>query len=293
MLCWDKLPRPAGVPRRSLPPQACDCHIHISDASGRFPVRRATHPPLHATPEACREMFHDTGLQRAVAVQLMAYGGDNEVMLEALRAHPGALRGIAELSPDVSDNTLETLHAAGVRGLRFYLEPPRAIPGLEVSGAGLEDLRKLAPRMRSLGWVAELSAGCDLIVRIAPMLQALGLSIVLEHMAGCTAARGIFDPAVRQIIALLETGVVWIKLTVCAMSELSPEYRDLRPIHDAFVAAAPDRMLWGSNWPHAMPHGKSADSGKLLDLLDTWLEHDERLRTAILCDNPARLFDFR
>jgi 2-pyrone-4,6-dicarboxylate lactonase len=285
--------RPSSAPRRRLPPGACDCHIHFSDASGRFPLRRTTHEPLHATPEMYRAMLQATGLERGVAVQLMAYGADNGLLTEGLARNRGALRGIAELTPDAGDDEIERLHALGVRGLRFYFEPPRPIPGLKINGASMADLAALAPRMKALGWVAEISAGCDFLVERASELQALGVSVVLEHMAGCTAARGVADRSARRILHLLDTGVFWIKLTACAVSDRYPDYEDLRPLHDAFVAAAPDRMLWGSNWPHALPGNQTPDSGHLLDLFDEWLCHDDGLRRAILSENPAQLFAFR
>jgi predicted TIM-barrel fold metal-dependent hydrolase len=286
-------PRAATPPRRPLPPGACDCHVHISDATGKFPIRRQTHPPLHAPFEVHHAMVQAAGLERSVAVQLMAYGGDNDAMTEALLKSGGAMRGIAELTAAATDADLERLHAAGVRGLRFYFELPTSIPGLgKIQGIGMDDLVALAPRMRALNWVAEVSARCDLIVERAPQLQSLGVPIVLEHMAGCTAARGAADPGVQRMLGLLGTGSFWVKLTICRMSNRYPDFEDLRPLHDAFVAAAPDRMVWGSDWPHGMMHDNAPDVGHLLDLFDTWIEHDDRLRQTILAENPARLFDF-
>jgi 2-pyrone-4,6-dicarboxylate lactonase len=286
------VPQRSTTPRRRPPPGACDCHIHVSDATGRFPIYRKTHPPLHATPQSHRAMLQSTGLERSVAVQLMAYGSDNDALLRALADSNGMLRGIAELTSETTDARFEQLQVAGIRGLRFYLEPPRRIPGLSVSGVGVAELIALAPRMKQFGWLAEISAGCDLIVELAPLLRSLGVAVVLEHMAGCTGARGVHDPLVGSMLGLLETGVFWVKLTVGAMSERYPNYEDLRPVHDAFIEAAPRRMLWGSNWPHAMPIGKRTDSGHLLDLFDDWIAHDEGLRRLILSENPARLFEF-
>ncbi len=286
-------PRPSSAPRRALPVGACDCHIHASDGSGRFPIHRETHPPLHAVWREQEAMLDATGLSRTVGVQLMAYGRDNRALTETLVLSRGRMRGVAEVGPDVTDAELEQLHAAGVRGLRFYLEPPRPIPNLQIKGTPFEDVIALAPRIASLGWCIEISAGCDLIVNLAPKLADLGAPVVFEHMAGCTAARGLADPAVARVIALIaEHEAFWVKLTVCAMSQRHPDYEDLRPIHDAMVRAAPQRLVWGSNWPHAMMGDSTPDSGRLLDLLDDWLGGDEALRRGILAENPARLFGF-
>jgi predicted TIM-barrel fold metal-dependent hydrolase len=238
-------------------------------------------------------MMEATGLQRAIGVQLMAYGADNRALVEALSLSQGALRGVAELSASATDQEMESLHAAGVRGLRFYIELPTTVSGIsKVEGVGFADLVQLAPRMKALGWVAQLSARCDTLVAQARLLQSLGIPVVLEHMAGCEASRGLADPVVQKMISLLAGGEFWIKLTVCAMSKRFPDYEDLRPLHDAFVKAAPQRMIWGSNWPHRRGGEKTPEMGHLLDLFDEWIDHDDALRRAILSDNPTRLFDF-
>lgn len=286
-------PRPATSPRRPPPPGACDCHVHISDASGRFPLRRQLgYEPPDATLEVHRATLRVAGLERSVAVQLLAYGGDNTLMCEALVNGKGALRGVAELTQYVSDAELERLHAAGVRGLRFYFELPSPLPGVHAQGVGLDDLVALAPRMKALGWVAEISASCERVLETAPVLQSLGVPIVLEHMAGCLAAKGAADPGFRKMLGLLDSGAFWVKLTLCRMSKTAPDYEDLRPLHDAFIIAAPQRLIWGSDWPHVGMGDNAPDVGHLLDLFDAWIEHDARLRQAILTDNPARLFGF-
>jgi 2-pyrone-4,6-dicarboxylate lactonase len=287
-------PRIATAPARKLPAQACDCHIHVSDGTGRFSVSRQTgYVPMHAPVESHQTMRRTVGLQRSVAIQLMAYGQDNGLLLEALDQSEGSMRGIAEVNADVTDAELERLHAAGVRGLRFFLELPRSIAGYQqIRGAGIDHLIALAPRMRALNWVAEVGAGADLIVDLAPQLQSLGVPIVLEHMAGCVGAKGASNPAVTKILEFLGTGSFWVKLTVCRMSARYPDFDDMRSIHDAFIEAAPGRLVWGSDWPHGMMREAAPDVGHLLDLFDEWIGHDEVLRQTILSDNPGKLFGF-
>jgi 2-pyrone-4,6-dicarboxylate lactonase len=287
-------PRIATAPARKLPAQACDCHIHVSDGTGRFPIGRQTgYVPMHASVESHQAMRRTVGLQRSVAVQLMAYAQDNGLLLEALDRSEGSMRGIAEVSADVTDAELERLHAAGVRGLRFFLELPRSIAGYQqIHGAGIEHLIALAPRMRALNWVAEVGAGAELIVELAPRLRSLGVPIVLEHMAGCAGAKGAGNPAVKKILEFLGTGSFWVKLTVCRMSARYPDFEDMRSIHDAFIEAAPGRLVWGSDWPHGMMKEAAPDVGHLLDLFDEWIGHDEALRQTILSCNPGQLFGF-
>jgi len=248
---------------------------------------------MHAPFELHRAVRDTVGLQRSIAVQLMAYGADNRLLLESLEESGGTMRGIAEVSAGTTDSELERLHEAGVRGGRFFLELPRSIPGYtQIHGAGVDDLIALAPRMRALNWVAEIGAGAELIVEVAPQLQRLGIPIVLEHMAGCAASKGVEDHVFKGVLGLLRTGSFWVKLTICRMSARFPDFEDLRPIHDAFIEAAPERLVWGSDWPHGKMNSDTPDVGHLLDLFDEWIGHDEMLRRTVLSENPARLFDF-
>jgi 2-pyrone-4,6-dicarboxylate lactonase len=284
--------RLATPPRRPLPENACDCHVHICDGD-RHPIREhAPYTPPDAPFESHRAMLDAVGLERSVTVQILAYGEDNDVISDALVKGHGAMRGIAALTANASDAELARLHAAGIRGLRFYFELPRPVTGVQAEGVGIDDLVALAPRMKALNWIAEISASCDRIVEYAPRLQSLGLPIVLEHMAGCTATMDIQNPRFQRMLGLLSTGGFWVKLTICRMSNCAPYFEDLRPVHDAFVSAAPGRMLWGSDWPHILMGESAPDIGHLIDVFDDWIDHDEGLRKAILSDNPALLFSF-
>jgi 2-pyrone-4,6-dicarboxylate lactonase len=288
-------PKISTPPVWALPAAACDSHVHISDgASQKFPVGRQTgYVPVDAPFEAHYGMRQTVGLNRSIAVQLMAYGQDNRLLVEALERSRGSMRGVAEVESDVTDAELERLHAAGVRGARFFLELPRSIAGYkQINGVGIDSLMALAPRLRELNWVAEVGAGAKLVAQLGPQLQSLGIPIVLEHMAGCEGAKGVDDPAFRKVVQLLSSGNVWVKLTLCRMSAVFPDFDDLRPIHDAFVAAAPERLLWGSDWPHGMMESNAPDVGHLLDLFYEWIGHDPDLQELILSRNPAQLFGF-
>jgi len=281
--------------RSWLPPQACDCHLHICDTKN-FPVAATSgYLPPYAPLSAQRSMLEAVGFTRSVAVQTVAYGDNNAGLTNALSASEGTMRGIATCFARVTDGELERLHRSGVRGLRFYLATPRALPGIQLQGAGIADLEALAARMQALGWVAEISSTCEGIVEIAPRLLALRLPLVLEHMGGCAPGKGIDDPKVQRLLGLLSTGCFWIKLTTSGLSVRSPDYEDLRPLHDSFLAAAPDRLVWGSDWPHipqVIKGEQIPDVGHLIDTFDVWIDHDTGLRRRILSDNPAHLFGF-
>ena len=284
--------RQSHPPSNPLPPQACDCHTHIIDTGGKYPFRRQTGQALPNVPfERHENMLRTVGFERAVLVQLIAYGEDNSLLVDSLELGGGRLRGIAALRATVTDAELERLHAAGVRGLRFYEKPgPHGVQYR--GGADMNDLAALAPRMRELNWCAEIAGPSHRLVEWAPLLQSLRIPVVLEHMAGCQGADGTQNPAFKTIVALHETGWFWTKLTVCRMSRAYPDFVDMRPLQECLATIAPSRLLWGSDWPHGLMGSNSPDVGHLLDLFDEWIDGDAVLRHQILSQNPASLFDF-
>jgi len=146
--------------------------------------------------------------------------------------------------------------------------------------------------MRELGWHAELWAPAERIVADADMLRGLGLPVVLGHLGGMTAERGVADPVNRALIAIVADAGFLVKLTLCRASRLWPDYADARPLHAALIAAAPSRMLWGSDWPHVRMGEQTPEVGHLLDLFDDWIDHDDAIRDAILVQNPWQLYGF-
>lgn len=191
----------------------------------------------------------------------------------------------------MSDATLESWNLAGIAGLRFVEVPDPRSGGRWAGSVGFDDLERMAPRLRELGWQAQLWADCETIIEAAPMLRRLGIPIVIDHMARLQTARGVADPGFQHLLRLLADGEVWVKLSLCRVSAQRPDYPDLRPFHDALVAANPERLLWGSDWPHVNMGEAAPDVGHLIDLFDRWLG-DDGLRQSILVDNPARLFGF-
>jgi predicted TIM-barrel fold metal-dependent hydrolase len=218
-----------------------------------------------------------------VLTQPAPYGTDPSAMLNALRGAGGALRGIAVAEADVTDSALEDWHAAGIRGLRFT--EVRAPGGGRYPGSiGLDALRDLAPRMRDLGWHAQLWASAADMPDILPLALGHGFPLVLDHMGMPDPARGLGDPGFAALLDALRDGRAWVKLTTCRIRG------DARPFHDALLAANPDRLLWGSDWPYVRMD-PAPDAGAMLDQFHDWTE-DEGLRRRILVSNPARLYGF-
>ncbi len=271
-----------SAPRHAVPDGACDAHSHVFDA--RFPAG----PSPYALPEADLDAHAATrarlGMARGVIVQPAPYGRDPACLLDALRRARGALRGVMIADAEVTDAALAEWHAAGVRALRFVEMRAPGGTGRYPGSIGVEALHALAPRLRELGWAAHLWASAAQLTELLPGLLPLRLPIVLDHM-GMPA--GPDDPGFAALLRHLRAGEVWVKLTY---PRVSRDPAVLRPLQDALVAANPDRLLWGSDWPHVRMD-PAPDAGATLDLALEWLG-DAALARRILVDNPAALFGF-
>lgn len=285
------VPRMPSRPANPMPAGACDAHAHVFGSSERFPLALASsYAPPQAPFELYREMLDRIGADRGVLVQPAPYGTDAAALTDALRRGEGRLRGIAVATAAIGDPELEALNAAGVRGLRFV--EMRDLSGNRFNGSvGLDELPGLAPRMRELGWHAQVWGRCDDVAARLPNLVALGVPLVLDHMGVPQVEEGPAGPSFRTLLSLVSEGRVWVKLSVCRVSQRAPDYDDARPFHDALVAANPDRLLWGSDWPFVRMGDRSPDVGRLVDLFFTWVG-DETLRRTILVNNPAAIYGF-
>ena len=275
-----------------LPDTSCDCHTHVFGPYEEFPVRYPMPYTAPLAPAAVhREMLDRVGASRGVLIQPGAFGTDPAAILNALRNSGGRLRGIAAATASVGDADLNLWDAAGIRGLQFNEMLAPSGSGRYPGSVGTEELEALAPRLAERGWHAELWASVDTHVALLPRLRNLGLPIVLDHMAGLVAARGVADPAFQAILSALVEGWLWIKLTLCRCSQAFPDYADLRPFHDALIAANPERLIWGSDWPYVRMGDKTPDVAHVLNLFRTWVP-DEAVRLRILVNNPEILYSF-
>ena len=267
---------------------ACDCHMHIYDS--RFPAAaNATLAPADALVPAYREVQAALGLQRCVVVTPSTYGFDNRCTVNAMRALNDAgtaARGIAVLRSDVDQQTLDALHAAGVRGVRF---------NQTLGGTSLDDLEPLAERIAPLGWHAELLLPAALWPDIGTRLRSLPVPVVFDHF-GRLPYPGIRHAGHRTMLDLLETGRAWVKLSGAYLQGARPTQwsADAAAMTTSFLRVASQRLVWGSNWPHPTVHAglhSAPPDIELLALLRRWIADDAALR-GVLVDNPAVLYDF-
>lgn len=278
----DRSPLP---PSFAVPAGACDSHMHIFGPAARFPyaARRGYTPPDCTVADYGRLMA-TLGLDRVVVVQPSVYDTDNACTLDALAQLGEAARGVAVLDPDVSDAALDALHEAGVRGVRFNLSFD--------DGSGLAPLEALARRIARLGWHVQFNARSSILVENVDRLKRLPVEVVVDHMGSVVASRGMEQAGLRALLDLLATGRTWVKLSgAYRTTRAGPPYAEAAPYARALAEAAPDRCVWGSDWPHPGLKGPMPNDGTLLDLLADWVP-DTAARRAILVDNPARLYGF-
>ncbi len=270
-------------PRLAVPAGACDTHTHV------FDTRFAAGPSPYALPEAALDvhaaMRARLGTPRAVLVQPAPYGRDPACLLDALRRDK-ALRGVMIADETVTDATLAEWHAAGVRALRFVEMRAPGGTGRYPGAIGVEALHKLAPRLRELGWQAHFWATATQLAELMPSLVPLGLPLVVDHAA---MPDGPDDPGFPALLRYLREGHVWVKITLCRIQR-GQALEALRPVQDVLVAANPDRLLWGSDWPYVRM-APPPDAGAMMDAFLGWLG-DDALAHRILVDNPAGLFGF-
>lgn len=283
--------RPAVAPPRG----ACDCHAHIFGPSDRFPYTDGRgYTPPDAPLEAFLAMLDTIGCDRAVVVQGNAHGFDNRAILDAVARQPDRLRGICITDARVDANDLRRWHGLGIRGLRFHVHRPSDRPAY-VRGVGLDVLQAFLPTMQALGWHAQVWCDWRMLPDIAATLRdiARAIPVVIDHMLNIDAAQGVAHPSFQSVLRLLGDGDCWVKLSgACRLSEHYPDYPDARPFHEALVRTNPDRLVWGTDWPHPqIPHDRMPDDGHLMDLFAGWTP-DGATRQRILVENPARLYGF-
>ena len=273
-----------GVPALKVPPLACDAHMHIYDR--RFPVKGGF--VEGATVAEYRQLQRRLGTTRTVVVNPRASGIDNRVTLDAI-AQLGidCTRGVAVVNTSVTNAELHALHAGGIRGIRFTLYT------LDNAPTTFDMVEPLARRIEPLGWHVQLHWTADQIAEHAGMLLRLPCTIVLDHLARLPQPAGLRHPAVSTICNLLDGGRTWIKLSGAYLDSAvgaAGNYADATTVARHWVAAAPERMVWGSDWPHPTETHKP-DDGQLLDLMLQCAD-DNAMRERILVANPATLYDF-
>ena len=276
-------------PTLQLPPLACDCHAHVCGPETRYPYWSGrVYTPPDCLPSAYRRMLETLGVERAVLVQPSVYWTDNRAMLDAIEARGAAYRGVAVVEDTVSAAEIDRLHALGVRGLRCNI-----VDIVEDKGKlPLDMLRRLADKIAGRGWHIELLMHCDEFPDMDRSFADFPVPIVLGHLGYMRTDQGIDNPGFQALLHLMRAGRAWVKLTGPYRISISPmPHADTVPFAHALIAAAPARVVWGTDWPHVMIRGPMPNDGDLCDLLTAWVP-DPGLRKRVLVDNPAALYGF-
>jgi 2-pyrone-4,6-dicarboxylate lactonase len=276
------------VPQRPLPAGTVDCHAHIFDRFGRYPFAGTRR---YSPPECRREdwlALHEAlGVARGVQVNATPYGFDNSITRDFLETHAGRFAGVATIAPDIAEEELRRLDAAGFRAARLMDQFP--------SGATTVALEPIARRIAPLGWHIEINiANADDWVALEPRLRRCAVPLVFDHLGRPRGGNGIDQPGFKVIRRLLaERDDCWTKVSsFYRLSDAGPPgYGDMRPFVQAVLADRPDRCVWGTNWPHPGITRFMPNDADLLDLLESWLPGDA-VRVPLFATNAAVLYRF-
>ncbi len=271
------------APKLKAPAIACDCHMHIYDS--RFPAApTATLKPPDAHVEDYRLLQQRIGTTRNVVVQPSTYGTDNSCTLDAIAKIGATARGVAVVDAGVADAELKRLASLGIRGIRFNL--------VQAGATTVDMLEPLSKRVNDLGWHVQFNVDGAMIDEMAPLLRRLPAPMVFDHLGHPPLPAGIEHSSHKIVRELIDKGRTWVKLSGAYQDSKvgPPTYGDTIALAQAYVKAAPERMVWASDWPHPTEKNKP-DDAVLFDLLAQWAP-DEATRDRILVQNPATFYDF-
>ncbi len=277
-----------------LPEGSCDCHFHIYGPFDRFPhgdEGRFTPERVFSIEDAF-SMWDRNGASRGVIVHAVGSGEDNAVTYDALRRYPGRLRATAILRPDMSDKRLDELTDAGFKAVRVTMIRQDGKP-VSTLGTSYDDFKQLAPRIAERGWHAQLWIESSDLAEVADELEAFPVDYVIDHMSRTMADKGHTHPDFVAFTERLKTGRYWTKISGADRNTRTGRpYTDTAPYMRAIVEAAPNQVVWGSDWPHVGHTAETMpDHQDLLRLLFECVP-DEAVRRKILVDNPTRLYNF-
>lgn len=274
-------------PRFRPPARACDAHCHVFGPASRFPyAAERSYTPPDAPKESLAALHRILGIERAVIVQASCHGSDNRATLDAIAGSGGRYRGVAIVDDSLTDEDYAGLHAGGIRGVRFnFVKHLGGMPDLHV-------FHRVVERIAPMGWHLVLHLDAADIVELTPLLRRLPLPFVIDHMGRVKADAGLAQAPFRALLELTRLDTCWVK--VCGAERVStagPPFADALPFARALVEAAPDRVLWGTDWPHPNIARHMPNDGDLVDLVPS-IAPDALSQRRLLVDNPARLYDF-
>jgi predicted TIM-barrel fold metal-dependent hydrolase len=281
----------------AVPSNACDCHTHIIGDPHRFPFFAGrVYTPEPALPPEMAVVHKALHIKRVVIVTPSVYGTDNSATLYGINAHGASARGIAVIDDKITDQDLETLAASGIRGIRLNL----ATGGQAGPAAIRQRVTAAMDRIKKIrNWHLQIYTSVASIPAIKELVFAPPVPIVFDHFGGIQAAQGPDQPGFADLIDLLRTGNVYVKISgAYRASTQAPDYLDVAPFAKGLIVANPDRVLWGTDWPHpnTTPSAKVSpplpiDDGRLFNQFALWAP-DPQERQKILVENPARLYGF-
>ena len=273
-------------PARTLPPNACDAHCHVFGPAARFPFSpTGTYVPVDAPKETLFQRHRHLGFSRAVVVQASCHGTDNAAMLDALRSGGEDYRGVAVVAEDVSEPELAEMHEAGVRGVRFNFV--KRLGG----GRPLGVYRTILGKIEPFGWHVVVYFDAEDLEDLAPFLRGIEVPVVIDHMGRAPVEQGVESRPFRLLRDLLAgDGKFWVKVSGPErLSRAGPPYADVEPVARELLRIAPERTLWGTDWPHPNMKSHMPDDGALVDWIMAVCDTPALLRQ-VLVDNPARLY---
>ncbi|GAA4328573.1 amidohydrolase family protein [Pigmentiphaga soli] len=274
-------------PREALPAGACDAHCHVFGPADRFPYAPdRSYTPPDAPFERLRALHDWLGLSRAVIVQASCHGSDNTAMLDAIARSEGRYLGVAIVDGSETDEQLADLHAGGVRAVRFnFVQHLGGAPDLEVFDKTIE-------RLGPLGWHVVLHLDAEDILTYSDRINRIKVPFVIDHMGRVQAAKGLDQKPFQSLLELMRNPLAWVK--VCGGERVSVGKRpftDAIPFASRLIEAAPDRVLWGTDWPHPNISKDMPNDGELVNLMLDFCP-DPALRHKLLVENPQRLYGF-
>jgi predicted TIM-barrel fold metal-dependent hydrolase len=296
-----KAAQPATPVNFDVPVGACDCHTHIHPDPEKFPFFSGrVYTPELASPEEMTALHKALHMERVVIVTPSIYGTDNAATLFGMAARGPTARGVAVIDDKTSESDLDLMGKAGIRGVRLNL----ATGGVNDPSVGRPRFTAAVERMKARGWHVQLYTNLAMITAIKDLVMASPVPVVFDHFGGAQAALGVEQPGFADLVDLVKSGRAYVKISgAYRASKLAPDYADCIPLAKALIGANPDRIVWGTDWPHpnsVTPADKKItdvtplfqiDDGRLLNQLPVWAP-DAAIRKKILADNPAQLYGF-
>jgi 2-pyrone-4,6-dicarboxylate lactonase len=268
------------------PPFACDAHCHVFGPAAKFPYAPdAAYRPSDAPFEELQRLHKTLGIERAVIVHASCHGSDMRVTLDAIARSGGRYRGTAIIDPTFSEKKFQEMHDGGIRGVRFNFV--KHLGGRPDMGF----FKKTVERLQSMGWHLILHVDAQDLIEFEQVFRKLPVPFVIDHMGRVKAADGLEQAPFKTLLSFLRNENVWVK--VCGAERVStkgPPFTDAVPFAQALIKAAPDRILWGTDWPHPNVKWMPGDAA-LVDLFPL-MAPEPAQQKQILVDNPARLYGF-